>query len=253
MHDRPVVLVTGASRGLGRATALILAEMGASLVLMARSAEALQDCAKEAEGHGAEVVWKAYDIGEPEPSHQLVEAAVNRFGRLDAVIHNAGVIDPIAPIARAEAGEWLKAYRINVAGAFHLTQAALPALREAGGRVITVGTGASTQPLSGWSAYCTTKAALLMFTRVLATEEPQITSLSMTPGIVDTGMQGRIRERGPENMPPELAASFQSYYESGMLEKVEVPARSLALLALKAPPEWTGAEVAHNDPKVAGL
>lgn len=251
--SRPVVFLTGASRGLGRSTALALAQAGASLILCARSAEALESSAQEAEGLGAEVRWRALDITAAQDCRAFLDEAVGHFGRVDSVIHNAGTVDPIGPIAEAPLQTWLQASQVNLSSAFHLTQTLLPSLRASQGRLITVGTGASQQPIAGWSAYCTSKAGLLMFTRVLAAEEPGITSLSMTPGVVDTAMQERIREKGPQGMPKPLADYFLSLPASGQLVTPEVPAKALATLALKAPREWSGQELDFTDPRIAAL
>ena len=197
--------------------------------------------------------WRALDISDADACAAFIKEAVEKLGRVDGAIHNAGTVDPIGPIAEAPLQTWLNAWQVNVAGAFHLTKSLLPALRESQGRVVTVGTGASQQPIAGWSAYCTTKAALLMFTRVLAAEEPAVTSLSMTPGVVDTAMQERIREKGPEGMPKQLADYFLSLPASGQLVAPQVPARALATLVLKAPREWTGQELDFTDPRIAAL
>lgn len=251
MSNRPVVLVTGASRGLGEATALLLARGGADLVLAARSKQALAKVEEACTAAGSTVYSRPADVSDPQACENLVRESLERFGRLDALINNAGVIEPIGSATQCSAEEWAHNISVNLNGPFYLTRAALPALREAGGRVLNVGTGASTQPLPGWSAYCASKAGLRHLTAVLAAEEPGITFLSVTPGVVETTMQETIREQGPGRMPEQMVTYFQQLKQHGMLEPPEVPGRALAWLALRAPREWSGREVNYSDPEVA--
>lgn len=251
--QKPVVIVTGASRGLGRATAVALAEMKADLILAGRNQEALKQSAEQATAAGATVEVISGDITDGSHCQQLVMRAMSRFERLDAVINNAGVVTPIGPLAKTQADDWRTAIEANLIGPYLVSRAALPALRRSQGRLINVGTGASSQPIGGWSAYCSSKAGLLMMTRVLAGEEPQVTVLSFTPGVVDTGMQEKIREDAPEGMPENLAQYFLSLPASGQLEPPEVPGKALARLALAAPRSWTGHEFDYKDPRLSSL
>jgi len=247
--NSPVILLTGASRGLGAAIAKILSARGAALVLNARDESALDALA--AEIHAAEVV--AGDIANPETASRMVEAARARFGRIDSIINNAAVIEPIAPIANADSSAWLRHFQINLIGAVNLTKAALPALRETRGRVVNVSSGAAVSAMRGWGAYCASKAALNHFTRVLAAEEPDITALAVRPGIVDTPMQATLREKGRGNMPEEDYARFLHYYEAGMLMPPEIPGKAIAALALFAPHAWSGEFLSWDDARVKNL
>ncbi len=246
----PVVLITGASRGIGAAAARALVRLGARAVLTARSAEALTALARELEGADGEVLALPGDVADPDHADRLVEATLERFGRLDGLIHNAGVLDPIAPVAEAEGEAWRRNWSINLLGPVLLTRAALPALRRARGRVILVSSGAAHHPVPGWGAYCTSKAALHMFGQVLAAEEPDLTVVALRPGVVDTAMQAAIRERGREGMPPEEHARFLRYHREGTLLPPEVPGRILAWLALHAPRAWSGRSFAWDDPEL---
>ena len=236
----PTVLVTGASRGLGKAIALALAQLGADLVLNARNKERLSQVADQVQQQGARVAMVVGDVGNPETARRMVTTALEHFGHLDAVVNNAGIILPIAPIAQADADAWLENWRVNVLGPVMLVKEALPLLRKRRGRVINVSSGAAIRPFPGWGAYCSAKAALNHFTAVLAVEEPEITAIAFRPGIVDTDMQRDIRSYGAEGMPPEWHRRFVRYKEEGRLQPPEKIGRMIAFLALDAPREWSG-------------
>ncbi len=105
--------------------------------------------------------------------------------------------------------------------------------------------------MEGWSAYCASKAGLLHLTRVLATEEPEVTAVSLRPGVVDTRMQAQIRQSEPGAMPPSSKERFENLKEEGELEPPEVPARAIAWLVLHAPEEWSGEFIEYDELRVA--
>lgn len=249
----PTVIISGASRGLGAATARLLAEMGANVVLNARSEDDLRHLAASLRAAGAGAAVAPGDIREPSTAAQAVAQALDRFGRLDAIINNAGILEPLARIAQANAQAWLDNLAINVIGPVLLTQAALPHLRETGGRVINVSSGAAVRPKAGWAAYCTAKAALNMFNEALALEEPEIVAIAVRPGVVDTEMQAVIRREGQSHMTDDQYERFVSYHERGELQPPEKPGRALAVLALYAPRELSGAFVNWTDERVTAL
>lgn len=248
-----VVIVTGASRGLGAAAARILAEMGARVVLNARSEGPLLTLVDEIRAAGGQAAAVRGDVSDPATCRAIVETALDRFGRLDALINNAGIIEPIAPLAEAEGAAWARNLAINVIGPALLTAAALPHLRAQAGRVINVSSGAALNPVSGWGAYCAAKAALNQFNAVLALEEPQITAIAFRPGVVDTGMQTAIRRDGAGKMAADEHARFVKYFEQGELLPPEQPGRALAALALYAPHDWSGEFIRWNEERVAAL
>ncbi len=243
----PVVLVTGASRGLGRGIALALAELGADLVLNARNAAQLRAVAEEARGHGIRAETVPGDIGEPETARQIVRRARDAFGRIDAVVNNAGIIQPLARIAQAEPEAWLENWRVNLLGPVLLVKEALPELRARRGRVVNISSGAAVRPFPGWGAYCAAKAGLNQFTAVLALEEPRVTAVAFRPGVVDTDMQTEIRTQGARAMPPEWHRRFLRYKEEGRLRPPEEIGRMVAWLALEAPHEWSGRFLAYYE------
>jgi NAD(P)-dependent dehydrogenase (short-subunit alcohol dehydrogenase family) len=134
-----------------------------------------------------------------------------------------------------------------------LTQAALPHLRLGAGRVINVSSGAAVNATPGWAAYCAAKAALNQFTSVLAAEESTLTAIAFRPGIVDTEMQATIRREGSTSMSSTDYARFVQYHEQGELLPPQVPGVALAVLALHAPPQWSGAFLSWDEEKVQAL
>lgn len=252
MTERPVVLVTGASRGLGAAIAAWLGRAGAAVVLAARSGDRLGTVASEVRRLGGEARVVAADLAYPESCFDLVEAGLKEFGRLDAVVNNAGVLGPIAPLERSNPVDWGRNLQVNLLGPYYVTRYALPALRKASGRLVNISSGAALKAVAGWSAYCVAKAGLLQLSRLVAVEAPEVVSVSLRPGVVDTEMQETIRREGLNGMPPDLVEHFRALKEQGRLEPPEVPARSAAWLALHAPREWSGELIPYDDPRLMG-
>ncbi len=247
MDARPVVLVSGASRGLGRGIALAAAALGADLVLNARSADRLEAVASEVRERGSRAVTVPGDIGAPDTARRMVAAAEQAFGRLDAVIHNAGVLAPLAPVAEADWAAWQANWAVNFWGAVALAQAALPELRARRGRLVFISSGAAVHAYPTWGAYCSAKAALNQLAAVLALEEPEVTTLAFRPGVVDTDMQAFIREQGRGVMPPALHQRFVEYQRQGRLHAPEAVGRAVAQIALEAPAEWSGQFIAFYE------
>ncbi len=249
---RPVVIVTGASRGIGAATVRWLGRAGAAVTLVARSAEVLRDVAGRVEEEGGQALVVPGDVSQVETCRHVVDKTVETFGRLDALINNAAVLEPIARVAEADVAAWRYAVEVNLLGPFYLTRFALPALRAARGRVVNVSTGAAHHPIAAWSAYCASKAGLHLFTQVLALEEPDIVAVSVHPGVVDTEMQALIRRRGEGQMSPEQVARFRQLKAQGQLVSPQVSGRSIAWLALHAPASLSGTFVSFDDAHVIG-
>lgn len=207
------VLITGASRGIGAATARVLAQAGAVVGLMARNEKAVAKLADEIGG-----VVLIGDVARAADMERSVTSFCDRTGRLDVLINNAGVIGPIAGITDADPDVWGQAIDVNLKGVFHGIRAALPVMRATGGgTILTVGSGAAHAPQEGWSAYCASKAGALMLTRAVDLEARAdgIRAISLSPGTVATDMQAAIRGSGVNpiskldwsvHIPPEWPA-----------------------------------------------
>lgn len=190
------VLITGASRGIGAAAAREFAAQGARVALLARSAEALSDIAKELGEAGLAIPCDVSRYWEVEAA---VEACVKEFGRLDVMINNAGAIEPIGAMDDLDPEAWGKVVDINLKGVFNGMRAALPAmLDQGGGTIITVSSGAAHNAVEGWSAYCASKAGAAMLTSSLDLEYRGrgIRAMGLSPGTVATQMQREIKSSG---------------------------------------------------------
>lgn len=248
-----VVIITGASRGLGAAAARQVAGLGAAVVLNGRDLEALNQVAHSIQSQGQPVMVVPGDVSQLESCQEIARQTVTRFGRIDSLINNAGIIEPIASLAEGDPAGWERNLAVNVLGPMMLTQAALPFLRASNGRVINVSSGAAVNPVAGWVAYCAAKGAINQFNRVLAVEEPEVTAVAFRPGVVDTEMQAEIRQAGKSGMPAEEHARFVGYHASGQLLPPEKPGLALAVLALAAPHGWSGQFMAWDSGEVQAL
>jgi NAD(P)-dependent dehydrogenase (short-subunit alcohol dehydrogenase family) len=247
------ILITGASQGLGAAAAKMAAKLGANVVINARSENRLDMVADKIRESGGEVLSVPGDVRVVEDCHRLVDKTLVEFGQLDAIVNNAGIIRPIAPIAEGTAEDWKENLEINLLGPVILTQIALRHLRMRNGRVISTSSGAAVKVIQGWGAYCTAKAALNHFNRVLASEETEITAITFRPGTMDTDMQSTIRSEGETGMPEETYSRYVRLHQQGALLSPELPGRALAVLALYAPHEWSGEFIAWDEDRVQTL
>jgi NAD(P)-dependent dehydrogenase (short-subunit alcohol dehydrogenase family) len=217
MHDMSgkCVLITGASRGIGESAARIFAQAGANVVLTARSAEAIAGIAGDI---GESALAVPCDVSRYWEVSAAVDAAVETFGRLDVLVNNAGVVEPIARLENSDPEGWDQVIDINLKGTYHGIRAALPVMLEAGGgTIIGISSGAATSPMEGWSHYCASKAGALMLTRSLDKEHRDggIRALGLSPGTVATEMQREIKASGinpvsrkdwSEHIPPDWPA-----------------------------------------------
>jgi NAD(P)-dependent dehydrogenase (short-subunit alcohol dehydrogenase family) len=250
MDARKVVIVTGASQGLGAAVARWLGKAGCRLTLVARNAEKLESTAQSVEALGGEALPIALDVAHSKACIDAVSETLKCFGRLDGIVNNAGILQPIGPIGKTDLEVWRYNVEVNLLGPLHLIYAALRPLRESGGRIVNVSTGAAFKPIEGWSAYCASKAGLTHLTRVLAEEEKGIVSIALRPGVVDTEMQSLIRREGPVSMPAHRVAYFSNLKDEGKLEPPEIPGRSIAWLVLNAPGHWSGRLMDYDDSEI---
>ena len=250
MNKSPVVIVTGASRGLGAAVACWLGQAGAAVTLIARAEAKLNETGEAVRRLGGETLVCRADVSQYDACRKAVDQTLDRFGRIDALVNNAAIVQPISVIAQTDPADWRYNLEVNLIGPFNLTRAAVAALRRQSGRIVNVSSGAANLALESISAYCTGKAALNHFTRVLAVEEPGLTALTVRPGVVDTDMQTFIRDEGPRAMPSEQADYYRQLKDRGELEPAEIPARTLAWLALYAPREFSGRFLDYDDDRI---
>jgi NAD(P)-dependent dehydrogenase (short-subunit alcohol dehydrogenase family) len=190
MLEGKVAMITGASQGLGRALALAFAREGGRVVINSRSEETIRPVAEEAESLGAEVLALAADVSRSADGERLVSAAAERYGRIDVLVNNAGVLGPRVPIEEYPEDEWRLVIDANLTGPFLVTKAAIPHMPE-GGSIINVVSGVSVEGRAGWGAYSVSKFGVEGLTQILAAEleEHGIRANAVDPGGMRTGMR----------------------------------------------------------------
>lgn len=235
-------VVTGASRGIGRALALELARAGANVVLGARGAEALEAVAQECRALGVQARAVPGDAASDQTAQFLVKAA-KVIGNFAGFIHNAGVLHPGPTLWELSEAQFDEVFGANVKAAFQLARYAYPNLaRQGGGVAVFVGSGAASRNVPGWGAYGAAKAAEHYLAFQLAAEEPKVTCFVYSPGTVDTDMQRQGREA-----PGPIAAMFQGFAEQGRLRSPEETARALVRLLQNDPHRFHGRIATYND------
>ena len=211
-------IISGASRGIGAATAKLLAERGAHVVLAARSGDAIAGIANDLTDAGFSAIAVPCDVSDYASVKALTDKTLDAFGRIDVLVNNAGVIDPIARIDESDPEAWSRVVDINFKGVYYAAHAALPAMLSQGsGVIINISSGAATGALEGWSHYCATKAGVLSLTKCLHKEyaDKGIRTAGLSPGTVATDMQVKIKASGinpvsqmdfSDHIPPEWVA-----------------------------------------------
>ncbi|KAG1713779.1 putative oxidoreductase [Nymphon striatum] len=210
-----VVLITGASRGIGAATARAFADVGAKVALVARSTTQINTLADEI---GENAIALPCDVSSYDEVVSAIAKTVDTFGPIDVFIGNAGLLDPISHLAEADPDAWGKTIDVNLKGVFNGMRAAMPGMiKRQQGTIITISSGAAHGPVEGWSSYCSSKAGAHMLTRCADKEarEHGVRVIGLSPGTVATDMQRDIKASGvnpvsqlawSDHIPPEWPA-----------------------------------------------
>jgi NAD(P)-dependent dehydrogenase (short-subunit alcohol dehydrogenase family) len=208
-----VIAITGAGDGIGRAVALAAAAQGASVVLIGRGTaklEAVHAAIPEPQRAAASIALLDLDKAVAKDYDQLADALLARYGRLDALLHNAGILGTLAPIETYDVPTWCRVLHVNLTAAFALTQVLLPALRAASdASVVFTSSGVARKPRAYWGAYAVSKTGIEVLARLLAEEfehngNPRFNVLN--PGPVRTRMR---RQAFPAEDPQTLPAPEQ--------------------------------------------
>ena len=220
MNSR-TALVTGASRGIGRACAKALAKAGARVVVAARTVEALEELAAELRAEGAEAAAVALDLADPASIEQAAKAAAE-FGRIDILVNNAGITrDGLA--MRMKKADWDAVLAANLTGAFLMIQQVLPAMmRNRWGRIINISSVVGETGNAGQANYAASKAGLIGMTKSIAQEmaSRNVTVNAVAPGYIETAMTETLPAEVKEKMvgaiplrrvgtPEEVAAAVR--------------------------------------------
>ncbi|MDB5232183.1 MAG: oxidoreductase [Chitinophagaceae bacterium] len=213
-----VIVITGASSGLGEAAARHLSAQGAIVVLGARRVERIQSLAKELTDKGAKALAISTDVTQHEQVKALVNAAVKNYGRIDVIINNAGLM-PQSPLDRLKIDEWNQMIDVNIKGVLYGIAAALPYMKDQkSGHIINVSSVAGHKVRAGGAVYSATKHAVRVISEGLRQEvKPyNLRTTIISPGAVDTELPNTISE-------PDVAENMQKYYKD-----IAIPADSFA-------------------------
>ncbi len=212
-----VVVITGASSGLGEATARLLSAQGASVVLGARRVDRIQSLADELTGSGGKALAIPTDVTHSDQVKRLVNAAVQTYGRIDVMLNNAGLM-PHSPLERLKIDDWNRTIDVNIKGVLYGIAAALPYMKQQqAGQIINVSSVAGHKVRPGSAVYAATKAAVLVLSEGLRQEvKPyNIRTTVISPGAVATELPNSVTE-------PDIAKNVRKLYE------MAIPADSFA-------------------------
>jgi NAD(P)-dependent dehydrogenase (short-subunit alcohol dehydrogenase family) len=229
-----VAIVTGAGRGLGRATALVLAQ--ASVAVVARSEEQLAETVRGVTEAGGDALAIVADVTNAAAVERMAREVERRMGPVDLLVNNAGTIGPLGPIWEADPGDWWHSIKVNSRGPYLCSRAVLPRMIERRrGRIVNVSTNAATVAVAHMGVYVIAKTALIRFTENLAAEllNSGVSVFSIGPGTVRTAMTEHVLEsetgkkwlpwfrklfdRG-RDVPPEKAAQLVVHLASGQAD-----------------------------------
>ncbi|NRB00220.1 MAG: SDR family oxidoreductase [Rhodobacteraceae bacterium] len=239
--DGKTVVITGASRGIGKSTAEVLAQAGANVVLTARSQDAISSIADSIGGNALAI---SCDVGQFDQLQNVVELTKNAFGPVDVLINNAGVVEPIAHMAQADPTAWAEVININLNGVFFGMRAVLPGMIARGsGTILTVSSGAAHNPVEAWSHYCASKAGAAMLTRTLDLEYRGrgIRAIGLSPGTVATEMQRQIKASG---INPVSQLDWSAHIPA------DWPAHALHWMCTEAADPYLGTEISLRDESI---
>jgi len=216
-----VIVITGASSGIGEATARLLASQGARVVLGARRSERLEALAADIRNQGGTAEYRATDVVREEDVQALVDLALERFGRVDVLVNNAGVM-PLSPLAALKIGEWNRMIDVNIRGVLHGIAAVLPSMQQRrAGQIINVASIGAYKPIATGAVYCATKAAVVSLSEALRQEvgadirvtvvSPGVTESDLAETISDGATLEMIREFRRDAIPAGAIAEAIAY------------------------------------------
>ena len=188
-----VAIVTGATSGMGRATAVLFAKEGAKVVVTGRNEERAQAVVDEIKGNGGEAIYVIVDASNVEDCKKIFDATIEAFGTVDILVNNAGMLS-MSPLLDVSIEEWNKVFAVNVTSALYLTQLCAPIMKEKGkGVIVNTASVASFAAHHGFAAYVSSKHAMAGLSKSMAWElGPEIRVNAIAPGAIHTAMVDSI-------------------------------------------------------------
>ncbi|TBR39963.1 MULTISPECIES: SDR family oxidoreductase [Dyella] len=217
-----VAMVTGASSGIGEATALALAEAGARVAIVARRRDRLEALAGKLEALGAEPLVLAADLSSVDESQRVVHETESRFGRLDILVNNAGVMY-LEPVAEADLDRWQHMLQLNVMSLIASSQAALPGMRDRhDGHIVNISSTAGRVANPNGAAYSATKFGVVAFSEALRREEymHNIRVTVIEPGVVETELRDHIGHEAVQKSINSWAESMRQLQSRDIAETI---------------------------------
>jgi len=192
-------IITGAGRGIGRATALAFAHEGADVVVTSRTLSEVMEAAEEARQLGRRSLALKVDVSDRDDVQTMAAQALEEFGKIDILVNNAGTYGPIGPLVDNDPEEWVRTIGVNLFGAFFCSRAVLPhMIHERRGKIVNLSGGGATSPLPNFSAYAASKTAIVRLTENLAEEVKKwnIQVNAIAPGGVNTKLTEEVLAAG---------------------------------------------------------
>jgi len=217
LHNK-TILITGASRGIGKAISIACAAAGARVVLVARNQDDLDLTSQSVRALGKPVLALVGDVSVPGDVAQFIQTALTEFGTIDVLINNAGRQRPIGPLAEIEPEEWIRTVAVNLIGPMLCCRGVLPGMiQQRLGKIINMSGGGATAPRPNFSAYAASKAAVVRLTETLAREVQEfgIDVNAVAPGAINTAMTQEVLTAGARAGQDELLGAQRQQREGG--------------------------------------
>ena len=257
MKSKSVAVVTGASQGIGRATALRLARDFSAVVLVARDKENLETAASDITSMGAETLVIAIDLRQPQSAQTIIKGTLERFGRIDALLNIAGAVPQIDLFQMTDA-QWDDGMALKLHGARRLTIAAWDALKSSNGSVVLISGSAALDPKPGFAAVAATNAAIIALAKAFAEQgiKDGVQVNSVVPGAVMTGRRRSFLEKWAPAHNLTVEEAMKKFPEEAGIARYGKPEEIADLLAFLVSPaaKWmTGASVRMDGGEVKGI
>ncbi|KAI8899099.1 hypothetical protein BC833DRAFT_587128 [Globomyces pollinis-pini] len=245
-----VIVISGASKGIGLSIAKKCLMEGAIVFGFGTSAPTTPSIDNLLQNYPT-FTYISTDLAQEGSGASAVQQCIAKYGKVDAIVHNAGVLAPVGTFSEIDLNEWRKLMQINFFAGMEMIQAGINSLRENNGTAILVSSGASTKPYPTWMPYCVSKVSLNTAASILALEEPKVAVIAVRPGVVDTPMQEQIRGTLSGSIDPTIVDKLKTIKESNDILHPDQPGFAIAELALRPRLDLSGQYIEWNSISLA--